>query len=802
MHTLKSSKLRQPASALVKMYRPSVLKALVVAIASTLSIATSHADVSKKKIGDLEIYQAAEGGNVTVLLMLDTSGSMSEPYMRAGIGRGEAATACNLEKGKYYREFEAPYLPNNTSSPYNFTKYGCTYNITEQAYDRLTNLKIALFKLLDDGGLDANKVSIGIGQFSSQSGANNAAWSNADNKTGKILVPAAKLDVAQIDRIKRAVAKLDGKGGTPSAHAYAEAGAYMLGTTTKGSNDSGFDNSVSASKNANHYLSPVTGSTTPTCDGRGIYFLTDGEPNGAPNPLALMQQALGSRGADFTGVGIPAMPQGSSRESGMPQVGAFSQALRTSNPYGHNVLTAVVGFGSDFKVDANTVKTLDKVRVDPTTGAPLQQDGQYVYEQDDNGNRVSENYYNCEAITGVNAKNACNWGAKSHPSLPGVGGFGEGGFFSVQDDKGVVDSIKKFVEDLKTDLPTSAAGTIVIPDDPYRADSQLPVAYYPIIKPKIGVTPAVWPGNLKKYHLKDGTLVGKSDSAVFTDDPAGGLNPATEDLWSAVSAVKGNNTVEAGGVLNQLKTPASAMDNVRNLYIEDYASATDQSVRLRKMGVNRDGKVMLDNRPISAAHTFFDTATYTKDKVQALIKFLGFELSESQTASEIADLVLTKPTQAKRILGATMHSTPSAVSYSATLDAEGKVTDSRDDYVLFGSSDGALHLVNADSYSAGGSGGQEALAFVPKLMLQQQANALAGGQSSNPNGTPYFGIDAPWLVSATYNYNFASKRVTVTPCANDDDKPLGSRDCEVTGIYAYGGLRLGVRPCMGWILPT
>ena len=48
-------------------------------------------------------------------------------------------------------------------------------------------------------------------------------------------------------------------------------------------------------------------------------------------------------------------------------------------------------------------------------------------------------FYNCENIVGKDdkatkdARNACNWGEKSHPSLPGVGGFGEGGFYSAED---------------------------------------------------------------------------------------------------------------------------------------------------------------------------------------------------------------------------------------------------------------------------------------------------------------------------------------------------------------------------------
>ena len=53
------------------------LKHLVVAMAAMVALPVAQADVAGKKIGDLEIYKAAEGGKTTITMMLDTSGSMS-----------------------------------------------------------------------------------------------------------------------------------------------------------------------------------------------------------------------------------------------------------------------------------------------------------------------------------------------------------------------------------------------------------------------------------------------------------------------------------------------------------------------------------------------------------------------------------------------------------------------------------------------------------------------------------------------------------------------------------------------------
>lgn len=54
------------------------LKKLSHAIAlTTAATLPAHANHVEKRIGDLEIYEAATGGGASVLLMLDNSGSMN-----------------------------------------------------------------------------------------------------------------------------------------------------------------------------------------------------------------------------------------------------------------------------------------------------------------------------------------------------------------------------------------------------------------------------------------------------------------------------------------------------------------------------------------------------------------------------------------------------------------------------------------------------------------------------------------------------------------------------------------------------
>lgn len=514
----------------------------------------------------------------------------------------------------------------------------------------------------------------------------------------------------------------------------------------------------------NYYrgATPVT-STTAQCDSNGIYFLTDGAPNSTKDDMAktILNKSLNDDTrytiiTKPTGLISPTLQSGlfSGETGGWEWIGEYAKRLRNAsqNPSGISIKTAVAGFGSSFAgLDYNSDTKL----------------------------------YNCDTATANNdAKNACKWGQQG-------AGYGEGGFFYAKSSEDIANSVLSFIQNLNNTLPATPSGTIIVPDDPYRADSQLAVAYYPILQAEVGKNQAIWAGNLKKYNLNEGTLYGKNNSALFLD-VAGNLNPATEDLWSAIADINGkNNNVTSGGFYSNLSTPNAAVNNVRTLYIEDNTSSRDTSPRLRKLGVNASGKVTLDGSIISTSNTFVDTTTYSRDNVNLLLQFLGFTLTDAQKTQALADLVLTAPASPVKVLGATIHSTPSMVSYSADLDTDGKVSSTRDDYALFGSSDGSLHMVNADDYTATSNGGREQLAFIPKQMLISQPQALINGTGTDV-GKPYFGVDAPWLVSANYFYDLDNNRVTVMPCAeNKTIDPNNTRDCRNTYVRAYGGLRMG-----------
>ena len=534
----------------------------------------------------------------------------------------------------------------------------------------------------------------------------------------------------------------------------------------------------------NYYrgATPVT-STTAQCDSNGIYFLTDGAPNSTKDDMAktILNKSLNDDTrytitTKPTGLISPTLQSGlfSGETGGWEWIGEYAKRLRNAsqNPSGISIKTAVAGFGSSFAgLDYNSDTKL----------------------------------YNCDTATANNdAKNACKWGQKGE-------GYGEGGFFYTQSADDIRDSLVAFITLLNNTIPAAPSGTISVPTDPFRTSGSLPYGYLPTVEAQLSGdnnTKLIWPGNLKKYNIKNGTLYGKDDKLLFstttatatTESIAGKLNPSTQDLWQTtayrVNGVEANDAAIAGGVYENLKSPSSSSYDTRTVYVEDLPSAGGGNV-LRRLSVDTT-----TGQP-SGFDSLVDTTAYSQKNQIKILKFLGFsrgtytsggistvaDLDSIPTTVAVKDIVLTKPTAPIKVLGASIHSKPIAVSYGAELDATtGRLKeDSRDDYMLYGSMDGVLHLIKADEAP---TGGKENIAIIPRVMMLTQSDAIVPNAkysvtAARKEGVPNFGIDAPWILSAQYDYNYTSNKIT--PNSN-------------AGIYAYGGMRLGGKGLLGFNL--
>lgn len=868
-----------------------------VSMLMTLTVCSSVSQAS-----DIDIYSNATSGKTTITLMLDTSGSMSESQAGESaceLASGTTYTAgnepsgttppytkyyCEVDDGQrkyYYRRMREQvscgwWCTNTITTWYSCGVNGsantsaCTTLLTSapstgsfdddgggntryyykngvtKYYDRLTRLKDAIFTLMDSNQIDSNSVAMGIGQFSSQSESDNV-FTSADGTSGKIVVPAALLSTTQRTAIKTAVANLQGRGGTPTANAYAEVAAYMLGknTTTNitdykdqyvsyvsygstryakcvgwsgfrcnsynaGSGSlnssfgwttrqglwngetrtfltsqvtdtaanlgySGFTKSITGSKSGSNYSSPLSTSNT-QCNGQGIYFLTDGEPNNSPVPVPLMQAALGTSGSSFSVPSTGTLPNGTQTGHGMPAVGEFAKALRNQkesttapnrNPLGLEIKTAVVGFGSVFNVDRTAdaakpvaqrvIRTLDYIN----------SEGVRTNEQRD--------YYNCSLITNVDAQNACNWGAKPHPDLPGVGGYGNGGFYSAQSTQDVVQSVVKFLDDVKPEFEPIATGSPTLPQDALNPLRIQPYGYYGSFTPKPQESTQLWVGNMNKYHIFNGELYNASKTTRLIKAD-GSLDAAAKGLWTDE------------GMKGQL--PLGLSTNAANEKIANRTIYTNREITGTAAPYAASETNSLKKVNVSTLFGTGTTALFANDPDKNYwLNLLGYNVATTGIVT-LADLA-TKPEL--RQVGSVMHSTPILLTQSGKISYTSGTIDTtdRDDYLLFGSTQGLLHVVRAGKNATDANRGKEVFAFAPNEMMQNQKNAFLSETSSTlGKNNLFYGIDAPWTAYTQY---VATTDGTLT--VNDSGRVAQNAsgdDIAIKGLqWVYGGLRMG-----------
>jgi len=779
------------------------LKSLAAAMLAGLAGSVTHASLENH--GDLEIYKGPQEALPVITLMLDLSGSMDNIDL-------DSNTTCS---SGYIRTQRA-------TSDYPYERKYCNYGGVRK-YRRIDNLKMGVTDLIKDPDLQGI-VKIGIGTYPSQS------VSNKDN--GHIDIPARVLDDDHKEDIDDFIKDLEPNGWTPASQAYAEVGAYMMGTTTNklkneftleketfrnnesyntgyGREDakcvgwapinlnfisatnnliecnnwqdlgrrlrysdlngdveykrgwewhdyygwrqhliSYYKNSVEANDplitsnnispypikeryftdniysgfryssddtktdDEEYYASPLPPSDK-TCAGNGIYFLTDGSPNVSSADIAttVMDNALTPRGSTTGSLHVTCNNNGVANDSGWNCMADFAdKLLNTDNPSGIAIKTATVGFGGAYSSLQNATTSVD-----------------------------------CDAATDDNVKKLCNLGIK-----------GQGGFYYAESAEDIVNSVKSLTGRLTTEIPPISTGSMAVPLDDLNVSTSRKFAYLPILDPDPLSPNKLWRGNLKKYNVKNGTLVDKSNKPIFTGkDGEFALN--TSDLYNTI---KDTSRLDA-------RSPDLAKPQVGGTYQHIFANNNS-----RKLFVNQGGtlkNIRTDATTAAAKPVGFNALTgYTKTQKQQLLNFLGFPVANSLTINDNTAIGVPFDRNKKQ-LGGVLHSLPQLISKKAALKADGSIDNTkREDYVLYGSLDGALHVVR-DTSSGSDKAGEEVFTFIPKHVLEQQGASFVDPDTVAQN--PIFGVDGPWSVFNNYKYS----------------------DTKVTALQtlAFGGLRMG-----------
>lgn len=763
-----------------KVYRPNLLAASIAAVCTTM-VASSVTQAS-----DIDIYQEAKSGQVTLMMMLDISTSMN--------GAGTARTDFGLSTSSSGSNADCTGSGGDTTAPdYGYSRTYCT--VSKSRYttlstgdavaktkaekiktgcniqsngdyhcgDRTARMKDALYELLNgnaDKGitkLDDNIV-IGLSTFGAD---------NSDKAKSKIWIPARRLGCkageddcyqmtgskSQRELMTDRVKLLSGISYTPTAWGYAEVINYMMGTRPS-SRSNGFDLSESITKigssSSKKYQKPASLEQLDDikkCSGQGIYVLTDGEPNAtSSNTKDNMQTGLSQ--SNFTCT--------TSNSWDCQHKGA-RELVNKNNGLALEVRTAVVGFGAVFE--------------ELNAGTPYNKKlGQATNITNLGGCTV-------EGGCNTNPKNAAYWGI-----------VGNGGWYAGSSAQSVVDSVINFITDLNTDVPQVTTGSPTIPRDALNPAILQNDAYYPQFQPTPDKTYQLWTGNLKKYLVSStGELKDKVNQKII-DSKGRIIN--NYDYWSPAvdDAVKDAdiNTygsikyAQQGGAWSQLKLRTDADGTIqRKLLTNRTGTGTGTGTGATFSGSNST------LRPVNL--DYLTDNTYKDDPNRGyLMSLLGYAVSKSD-AENPANITATTLANASELrqIGAVMHSTPvlvtnkGKVKYNSTskrMESEG-----REDYVLFGTTQGLLHVVDAST-------GEEKFAFVPNEMIENQKQAfLTSTATSGGMDNLYYGVDGAWTLHTEYVIDDLGNLTTGTGKGTDQKgKQL-----------AVGGLRMGGRGYYG-----
>lgn len=763
---------------------------------------------------DIEIYKDAAAGKVTLFMMFDTSGSMGhgdgywarnrlgwivhgEDTVNARNSPSSLVEDYNICKWSYdwdiwngytysdntktdkkidykvgegtTRSFYPTYCSVNQST---FNNLNSTYKSRIEkecektgggfpyvCYDRISRLKMAMIKLLT-GNQILNTTRIGIGQFSSP--VNSDQFSH-DGKSAKILYPVVELTPANREKLLEKIVSLDVYNGTPSAMAYAESAAYLLGVNTSGMTNSGYAysdaNTTPKIRNDKGYVSPLAGiNTSSQCNGQGIYFLTDGFANNSYTATqTMMEEVLGE---NLSGTGLTgSSPSGNGQTQGWPEIGKFAKLLRNEK----YIKTAVVGFGSLFPNDPTYVKTLTNTRNKPST------------------------YYDCSKLPNPNASgidnqeksnrqdliNTCNWGAKPQSDIiaadrsqipSSVGGYGNGGFYSAQSINDVVNSVVKFLDDVDPNIEPVTTGSPTIPIDSLNPIQLQPYGYYAEFKPKPSEKTQLWAGNLNKYNVIKGELVDKNLQRLILS--TGALNKDAVGLWT--------NGVKGQLPLGTLVAANGEQNSKRKVF-------TNRVIKQDKTAVSGDRLAQVSLLSLFAENNEIAKFKYDDHK-NYWLNFLGYDVGITESIASLADLTSKEE---YRELGSVMHSTPVMLTQEGKITVvDGKLTTTgRKDYLMFGSTQGALHVVDDE--------GKEVFAFVPHEMMEKQKNAFIGSGKYEGSGKNdlFYGVDGPWVAHTQY----VSKSDGTLTVKDSGRKASDEENAQnLIGMqWVYGGLRMG-----------
>ena len=189
-----------------------------------------------------------------------------------------------------------------------------------------------------------------------------------------------------------------------------------------------------------------------------------------------------------------------------------------------------------------------------------------------------------------------------------------------------------------------------------------------------------WPGNVKKYGIRDGQIVDAANAAAV-DPTTGFFRAGSRSIWSVTAD---ENRVELGGAASRLPAPAS-----RNLYTH-LASSGTAALTATANDLSASNAALTD--------AVLNTGGAGPTRAELLDWVRGVDVQDADGDGDRAE--------ALRTIGDPLHARPAVITYGGTTGSP----NLRDQVVFVPTNDGFLHAIDADN-------GSELWGFMPEELL-------------------------------------------------------------------------------------
>jgi type IV pilus assembly protein PilY1 len=285
------------------------------------------------------------------------------------------------------------------------------------------------------------------------------------------------------------------------------------------------------------------------------------------------------------------------------------------------------------------------------------------------------------------------------PLLQETANKGGGEYYTANDAASLSTVLTNIVREILEDDTTFVSPTVSV--NAFNRTQTLNDLFVAVFRP---AAEEHWPGNIKKYKLIDGEIVGVDEASPVVDPATGFFKENAQSIWSANAD---GASVSEGGAANQLPGPA-----VRQVY-------TYLGNRTLTAAINRVSEANVDLLDYLDGRPGYDAGNTCPSRNCDIIRHArGIDvLDEDQDGNS---------DEPRMAMGDPLHARPVSVIYGGT-----EANPDLDDAVLFtASNDGNLHALDPVS-------GEELWTFIPQEMLDH----LPRIYDNNATNARFYGID-------------------------------------------------------------